>query len=479
MSLDTGKDRRSTATDDESRQWTARARRAAESALPPDRLLPDRQPAYVASWIYVFGVLTLSPWPLSSSRAASWPLRAPPGGTSPPRATSSTPCTCGASRSSSSPWSSTCGASSSWPPGEDAAGPTWITGVVSFVMSVGAAFTGYLSQQNFDSQWISTQAKDGINATGAGAFFNVMNFGQMLMWHIVLLPIAVVLLVGSMCFWSAVAASCRPSPRVDAPADSRPRAPRPTDALRMTSATRLPEFNPDRDVVEWHGRLRPLRPRQGGHHRPRGGRPARRGPGRRLLVAGRSRRSRQDRGPTANPVDFAQTAVTELDGTSATATYGPPYNDTPALVTVRSARSSTGPVVRRAPPDQHGAGLRHRPARDAARPAGSCRALSPRTTSGVADPQATWTAAYEKAVANAADRPGPPSGPCRSLRAGRGRSSARSPSMAQTGAPRRGPAELGPVLRHRLHQAAALPRRRHLSGQPGPAPAPPRATSGE
>ena len=31
----------------------------------------------------------------------------------------------------------------------------------------------------------------------------------------------------------------------------------------------------------------------------------------------------------ADPVDFAQTAVTELDGTSATASYGPPYNDTP------------------------------------------------------------------------------------------------------------------------------------------------------
>ena len=30
-----------------------------------------------------------------------------------------------------------------------------------------------------------------------------------------------------------------------------------------------------------------------------------------------------------DPVDFAQTAITELDGTSATATYGPPYNATP------------------------------------------------------------------------------------------------------------------------------------------------------
>jgi ubiquinol-cytochrome c reductase cytochrome b subunit len=73
---------------------------------------------------------------------------------------------------------------------------TWITGVVSFVVSVAAAFTGYISQQNFDSQWISTQAKDGINATGAGAFWNVLNFGQMLMWHIVLLPIGVVAVAG-------------------------------------------------------------------------------------------------------------------------------------------------------------------------------------------------------------------------------------------------------------------------------------------
>src|ERR1700692_1076474 len=34
---------------------------------------------------------------------------------------------------------------------------------------------------------------------------------------------------------------------------------------------------------------------------------------------------------TSNPVDFAQTAVTELDGTSAVATYGPPYNATPGV----------------------------------------------------------------------------------------------------------------------------------------------------
>jgi len=68
---------------------------------------------------------------------------------------------------------------------------TWMTGAVAFLVSIGTAFTGYLTQQNFDSQWIAGQAKDGLNAAGIGAFFNVLNYGQMFMWHIVLLPLGV------------------------------------------------------------------------------------------------------------------------------------------------------------------------------------------------------------------------------------------------------------------------------------------------
>jgi ubiquinol-cytochrome c reductase cytochrome b subunit len=66
-----------------------------------------------------------------------------------------------------------------------------VTGVVAFVTSIGTAFTGYLVQDNFDSQWISGEAKDGINSIGVGGFFNVLNPGQMLLWHVTLLPIAV------------------------------------------------------------------------------------------------------------------------------------------------------------------------------------------------------------------------------------------------------------------------------------------------
>ena len=74
---------------------------------------------------------------------------------------------------------------------------TWITGVAAFVASIIECFTGYLSQQNFDSQWIATNGKDAFNAAGVGAFFNLMNFGQMLLWHVVLVPIILVAIVGA------------------------------------------------------------------------------------------------------------------------------------------------------------------------------------------------------------------------------------------------------------------------------------------
>ena len=73
---------------------------------------------------------------------------------------------------------------------------TWITGAVAFVASIGTAFTGYLSQQNFASQWIASEGKDGLNSVGVGAYFNVLNFGQMFMWHILLLPLVLGVLIG-------------------------------------------------------------------------------------------------------------------------------------------------------------------------------------------------------------------------------------------------------------------------------------------
>jgi ubiquinol-cytochrome c reductase cytochrome b subunit len=62
-------------------------------------------------------------------------------------------------------------------------------------VAIPCALTGYISQQNFDAQWISTQAKDAMNATGVGSFFNLLNFGQIYGYHVFLMPAAVIGLV--------------------------------------------------------------------------------------------------------------------------------------------------------------------------------------------------------------------------------------------------------------------------------------------
>jgi ubiquinol-cytochrome c reductase cytochrome b subunit len=72
---------------------------------------------------------------------------------------------------------------------------TWVTGAISLLASLGTAFTGYLIQTNFDSQWIATQAKDGLNSVGIGSFFNKLNTGQALLLHVALLPLAVGVIV--------------------------------------------------------------------------------------------------------------------------------------------------------------------------------------------------------------------------------------------------------------------------------------------
>src|SRR3954447_7680486 len=45
---------------DGERSWTVRVRERTARFVPAGQVLPDQQPVYVASWIYVFGVLTLS-----------------------------------------------------------------------------------------------------------------------------------------------------------------------------------------------------------------------------------------------------------------------------------------------------------------------------------------------------------------------------------------------------------------------------------
>lgn len=180
---------------DDSDEWTAKLRGVAVRAFPPERLLPDRQPAYVSSWIYVFGVLTLSALAIVLLSGAVLALEGPSWWHT---------SKLGLFVNSTHLWSVELFFffmvvhlwgkffMAAWRGKRRA---TWVTGAVAFLCSVGTAFTGYVSQQNFDSQWISTQAKDGLNAAGIGAFFNVLNFGQMYGLHMMLLPIGVTILV--------------------------------------------------------------------------------------------------------------------------------------------------------------------------------------------------------------------------------------------------------------------------------------------
>ena len=71
---------------------------------------------------------------------------------------------------------------------------TWITGAVAFIGSIGTAFTGYLSQSNFDSQWIRPSQRRGQLGWGRRAI-HVLNPAQMLLWHIMLMPLLVGFLV--------------------------------------------------------------------------------------------------------------------------------------------------------------------------------------------------------------------------------------------------------------------------------------------
>jgi Cytochrome b(N-terminal)/b6/petB len=295
--------------DPDADMWTARVRRLALRLLPPGKLLPDRQPAYVASWIYVFGVATLATFALVLASGFALALGGPDWYHYNP---------VGHFFNSMHLWSVELFMAfmvihlwgkfwmAAW---RGRRAMTWITGVAAFLASVVECFTGYLSQSNFDSQWIATNGKDAFNAVGVGAFFNVMNFGQMLMWHIVLIPVVLGAIIGAHVLMVRVRGVSHPLPQRAAWRDQ---------AARTAAAAA--------DAAPW------------------------RGPARRydilkegtiaavvasclvLLMAGLL--SSPDVPPLSiktwarvDQVGFVNTAATELDGGSVAADYGPPYNN--------------------------------------------------------------------------------------------------------------------------------------------------------
>src|SRR5579884_4470483 len=159
--------------------------------LPYDELLPENQPAYVHSYVYLFGVATIASFALLIATGVVLSFFGPQWWHS---------SNVGHFFNSIHFWSTqaffffmvlhlwTAFFQGAW---RDGRGMTWASGVVTFTVSIATAFTGYVSQQNFDSQWIAVQGKDAMNSIGVGAFFNVLNFGQMYGIHIFILPLVV------------------------------------------------------------------------------------------------------------------------------------------------------------------------------------------------------------------------------------------------------------------------------------------------
>src|SRR6516225_1570157 len=308
------------AAEGDEKMWTARARRWALGSFPPKKLLPDRQPAYVASWVYVFGVASLAALGVVLASGAAIAI----GGTD---WWHTNPV--GHFFNSLHLWSVELFMAllvihlwgkfwmAAW---RGRRAMTWITGVVAFLASILVCFTGYLSQQNFDSQGIATNGKDAFNAAGVGAFFNLMNFGQMLLWHIVLLPILLIALIGAHVLLVRKRGVSHPLPA------TRPR----TRAGRRAAAKA--------DRAAWRGPTRRYDILKEGTIAVAVAL------GLTFTLAGLLSSPDVPSITIANwakaaPADFLGTAASELNGTSLTATYGPPYNTngTPQSILVAPA----------------------------------------------------------------------------------------------------------------------------------------------
>ena len=219
---------------------------------------------------------------------------------------------------------------------------TWLIGAITFIAGIGTAFTGYLSQTNYDAQWIAVQGKDALNAVGIGAFFNLMNFGQMYGFHILVLPLIVVLLVGLHLLQVRIRGVVRPY----APTAKEERA---REKLWRGARRRKAKET----TATGAGEQRPLPSDQARYYR-----------GLRMMPYDLVREgliallavfvlsivlaaflSSADEPPLTlqqyaqqNPVGFVTTAMGGLSGTGAVAQYGPPYNQGTGSV------QSIGPV---------------------------------------------------------------------------------------------------------------------------------------
>ena len=173
------------------RNWTLALRQRIDKNFPNDQVLPDKQPSYVRSSLYLLGAATLMSFVIIIVSGVILGLFGPQWWHE---------SALGHFTNSVHFWSVqaffffmalhlwTTFFMGAW---RDGRAKTWMTGVLAFIVSILTAFTGYLSQTNFDSQWIAVSAKDLMNSVGVGGFFNPLNFGQMYTYHVIIFPVVI------------------------------------------------------------------------------------------------------------------------------------------------------------------------------------------------------------------------------------------------------------------------------------------------
>ena len=187
-----------------------------------------------------------------------------------------------------------------------------ITGVVAFVASVVECFTGYLSQQNFDSQWISASGKDAFKTRPASA-----RSGRR--WTLARCC------CGTWCWcrwcWSRSSARtccwcatggwptrCPPTWAARVRARKRRKAQKAADAAPWRGPTRRYDIIKEGTIASLVVLVLTVALA--------------------FILASPDVPSATIQSWTkTEPADFLATAATELNGTSLSATYGPPYNN--------------------------------------------------------------------------------------------------------------------------------------------------------
>jgi quinol-cytochrome oxidoreductase complex cytochrome b subunit len=298
--------------------WTTTLRRKISANFPSDQVLPDQQPAYVRSSLYLLGATTLVSFGVIILSGVVLALFGPQWWHQ---------SNVGHFVNSVHFWSVqafffamalhlwTTFFMGAW---RDGRAKTWMTGVLAFIVSILTALTGYLSQTNFDSQWIAVSAKDLMNSVGVGGFFNPLNFGQMYTYHIFVFPAAIAAIVALHILLVRLRGVVHPYPARGEQREAYRNGMTQTEYYR---GVRMAPYDLIREVTIIGAVVLVLV----------------------LLFAGVF--SSGDERPLTlqsvaqnDPVGFTSVSLSELDGSSVIAGYGQPYN------TATGATQALGPI---------------------------------------------------------------------------------------------------------------------------------------